>query len=120
MASPKKSKLPTQPQRLDGPKKISELPNEIASNVVFTIDEKNTIDEKEYKPAESSEKYPHIKPAEYSYKIIASRGDYIKLQEEVTTHLNDGWSLAGGIAVAVQTDHYSASTVFTQAVFKTK
>jgi hypothetical protein len=63
----------------------------------------------------------HIdKSPEYLYKIIASRGDYVKLQEEVTSHLNDGWLLAGGLSVAVQTDPYSASTIFTQAVYKTK
>jgi hypothetical protein len=114
MASPKKSKLPTQPKRLDGPQKISELPDSIVSPVEYIVDEK------EYKPAESAQKYPHIKTPEYLYKIIASRGDYVKLQEEVTSHLNDGWSLAGGLSVAVQSDHYSALTLFTQAVFKTK
>lgn len=108
MASIKKSKLPTQPKRLDEAEKAVDL-------TIETI-----LDAEEYKPADSKEKYSHIKTPEYLYKIIASRGDYVKLQEEVTSHLNDGWSLAGGLAVAVQTDHYSASTVFTQAVFKTK
>jgi hypothetical protein len=114
MASPKKSKLPTQPKRLDGPQKISELPTSITTDIEFAIEDK------EYKPAESADKYPHIKTPEYLYKILASRGDYVKLQEEVTSHLNDGWSLAGGLSVAVQTDHYSASTIFAQAIFKTK
>lgn len=114
MASTKKSKLPTQPKRLDGPQTISELPVSITSDIEFSVDDT------EYKPADSVEKYPHIKTPEYLYKIIATRGDYVKLQEEVTSHLNDGWSLAGGLSVAVQSDHYSALTLFTQAVFKSK
>jgi hypothetical protein len=112
MASTKKTKLPTQPKRLDGPQKISELPAEIKTDVSFTVDEN------EYKPAESADKYPHIETPKYLYKIIASRGDYVKLQEEVSAHLNDGWSLAGGLSVAIQTDSYSSSTLFAQAVFK--
>jgi hypothetical protein len=113
MAPAKKSKLPTQPKRLDGPQKISDLPSEIKTDIEFVIDAE------EYKPADSADKYPHIKTPEYLYKIIASRGDYVKLQEEVTSHLNSGWSLAGGLSVAVQADHYSANTIFAQAVFKT-
>jgi hypothetical protein len=75
--------------------------------------------EEVYIPSESLETYPHIKSPEYLYKIIASRGDYVKLQEEITKHLNDGWSLVGGVSVAIHSDSYSGSTVFAQAIQKT-
>lgn len=74
----------------------------------------------EYSPSNSPEKYEHIKTPEYSYKILATRGDYIKLQEEVTRHLNDGWSLTGGVSTAIHFDSYNSVTVFTQAIYKQK
>ena len=71
----------------------------------------------EYQPSAQAEKYNIPEPA-YNYKILAFRNDYIKLQEEVTKHLNDGWQLAGGLATNVHSDQYAVTTVFAQAVYR--
>lgn len=71
----------------------------------------------EYRPSENTDKYA-IDVPKYSYRIIAKRNDYIKLQEEVTRLLNEGWSLAGGVSTALQADPYGVVTMYTQAVYR--
>ncbi len=71
----------------------------------------------EYRPSENADKY-NITAPRYSYKIVAARNDYIKLQEDVTKLLNDGWSLAGGVATSLQSDAYGVVALYTQAVYR--
>ena len=71
----------------------------------------------EYRPSENAEKY-NIPAPRYSYKIVAARNDYIKLQEDVSKLLNDGWSLAGGVATSLQSDAYGVVAMYTQAVYR--
>jgi hypothetical protein len=72
----------------------------------------------EYRPSENADKYNNISTPRYSYKIVAARNDYIKLQEDVTKLLNDGWSLAGGVATSLQSDAYGVVAIYTQAVYR--
>ena len=74
--------------------------------------------EEVYIPSQNADKYPDIKTPEYQYKILAYRNDYVKLQEEVTKHLNDGWKLAGGISTTMNVSPYESVTIFTQAITK--
>lgn len=92
MVSDKKTKLSTQL------KKVVSTENVPVSIIQNTIIEKKT---------------------KFLYKILVSNGDYIKLQEEVVSHLNDGWSLVGGVALAIHADPYSKMTIFSQAIQKT-
>ena len=71
----------------------------------------------EYRPSEHADKY-NVEVPKYSYKIVAARNDYIKLQEDVTKLLNDGWSLAGGVATSLQSDAYGVVSMYTQAMFR--
>ena len=71
----------------------------------------------EYRPSENAHKY-NIATPRYSYEIVATRNDYIKLQEDVTKLLNNGWSLAGGVATSVQSDAYGVVTIYAQAVYR--
>ena len=71
----------------------------------------------EYRPSDNASKYNIPDPC-YCYKIIASKNDYIALQEDVTKYLNEGWSLAGGVSTCIHADAYSSVTLFTQAVYK--
>jgi len=71
----------------------------------------------EYRPSANAEKY-NVEVPKYSYKIVAARNDYIKLQEDVTKLLNDGWSLAGGVATSLQSDAYGVVALYTQAVYR--
>jgi hypothetical protein len=56
--------------------------------------------------------------SQYSYKVLASRDDYVSLQEEVSKYLNDGWELAGGLNTSVFSNQYQSSVLYTQAVYK--
>lgn len=71
----------------------------------------------EYRPSDNASKYD-IPDPKYCYKIIASRNDYIALQEDVTKYLNEGWQLAGGVSTCIHADAYSSVTLFTQAIYK--
>jgi hypothetical protein len=71
----------------------------------------------EYRPSDNASKY-NVPDPKYCYKIIASRNDYISLQEDVTKLLNDGWHLAGGVSTCIHADAYSSVTLYTQAVYK--
>lgn len=72
----------------------------------------------EYKPSVNSDKYPEPEKPKNQYKILASRNDYIKLQEEVVNHLNNGWELVGGVSNSTSVGQYESITIFVQAVRK--
>lgn len=76
------------------------------------------VSEEVYIPSENADKYPAIKNTEYQYKILASRNDYIKLQEDVTKHLNEGWELVGGVSTTMNVSPYESVTIFAQAIKK--
>jgi hypothetical protein len=61
----------------------------------------------------------NLKTSKFLYKILVSDGDYVKLQEEVVSYLNDGWILVGGVSLAIHADPYSKMTIFSQAIQKT-
>lgn len=72
----------------------------------------------EYKPSDNLEKYPDLKKPLYKYRILTVKNDWVRLQEDVTTMLNDGWLLAGGVSSSMITSPYETITVFSQAVYK--
>lgn len=72
----------------------------------------------EYKPSVNEHKYPVKNVPSYSYRILATQNDYIKLQEDVTKFLREGWSLAGGVSVALHVDGYGRNVIYSQAIFK--
>lgn len=51
------------------------------------------------------------------YKILQNKS-HVMLQTEVLNHLNDGWNLVGGIALATYVTPYEASLIFSQAISK--
>lgn len=51
------------------------------------------------------------------YKILQNKS-HVMLQTEVLNHLNDGWVLVGGVALATYVTPYEASLIFSQAVAK--
>lgn len=81
----------------------------------FTPQVSGTVEE--YKPSINAGKYDVAVP-KYSYKVITYNNDYIRLQEDVTKLLNEGWSLAGGVSVSIHANQYSGTTVFSQAVYR--
>lgn len=83
---------------------------------LYGVNEKPS--EEIYIPSENVQRYPNIKTPEYQYKILAYRNDYIKLQEEVTKHLNEGWQLAGGVSTCMNVSPYESVTIFSQALTK--
>ena len=76
------------------------------------------VSEEVYIPSQNADKYPDIQKTEYQYKILAYRNDYIKLQEEVTKHLNEGWELVGGVSASMNMSPYESVTIFAQAIKK--
>lgn len=79
-----------------------------------------TSSTEEYTPSQNAEKYPpkEEQTGTYKYKVLTYRNDHVRLQEEITQHLNDGWELAGGISTAFHADSYSTLNMFSQAIFK--
>ena len=78
-----------------------------------------TPKEEVYVPSQNAEKYPvEEKSGTFKYKILTYRNDYIRLQEEITDHLNDGWELVGGVSTAFHADSYSTLNMFSQAIVK--
>lgn len=72
-----------------------------------------------YQPSQNSEKYPEKKETgKFKYKVLTYRNDHVRLQEEVSDHLNDGWELVGGISTAFHADAYSTLNMFSQALVK--
>ena len=88
--------------------------NNNQSNPILT----KVVSEEVYIPSQNADKYPDIKKTEYQYKILAYRNDYIKLQEEVTKHLNEGWELVGGVSASMNMSPYESVTIFAQAIKK--
>jgi hypothetical protein len=58
------------------------------------------------------------KKVSYEYKVIVTRNNLDVFQLTVTEHLNSGWGLSGGISCTMYSDSYSASTIWSQAVYK--
>ena len=58
-----------------------------------------------------------LAPTLPEYKVLHNK-NHIFLQNEVVSHLNDGWSLVGGIALATYVTQYEVSLIFSQAVAK--
>ncbi len=54
----------------------------------------------------------------FEYKVVVIRNNQDMFQTTVTEHLNDGWELSGGVSCTMYADSYSASTIWTQAVYK--
>jgi hypothetical protein len=73
----------------------------------------------EYKPSDNIDKYPELQKPLYSYKILVYKNDWVRLQEEVTKYLNNGWQLAGGLCTTMSVSPYESVTVFSQAVYNT-
>lgn len=71
----------------------------------------------EYTPSANADKY-NVETPQHSYRILSYTNDYYRLQEDVTKLLNQGWSLAGGVSVAIHANQYAGTTVFSQAVYK--
>jgi hypothetical protein len=77
----------------------------------------------EYKPSQNADKYPESKElltakASIRYKLIFSKNDYVRFQEDVSKHLNEGWNLAGGVCVALNQNSHGVEVVYSQAVVK--
>jgi hypothetical protein len=74
----------------------------------------------EYAPSQNAEKYPKKEEPEgtFKYKVLTYRNDHVRLQEEITQHLNDGWELVGGVSTAFHADSYSTLNMFSQAIVK--
>ena len=77
----------------------------------------------EYKPSENADKYPESQElltakASIRYKLVFSKNDYVKFQEDVSKHLNEGWNLAGGVCVALNTTSYGVEVIYTQAIVR--
>jgi len=110
-----KKKLPTQPKRLHEVKQVDETPTVIEQ--VAVLEEPKKEDDV-YMPSLNSEKYPEPETNKIQYKILAFKNDYIKLQDEVSKHLNEGWQLVGGISTSMTVSPYESVTVFAQSVVK--
>ena len=74
--------------------------------------------EEVYIPSVNAAKYPEPETHKLQYKILAFKNDYIRLQDEITNHLNDGWKLVGGVACSMNVSQYESVTVFAQAITK--
>lgn len=71
----------------------------------------------EYTPSTNADKYTVPTP-KYSYRVVSYNNDYIRLQEDVTRLMNEGWSLAGGVSVSIHANQYNGNAVFSQAVYR--
>jgi hypothetical protein len=54
----------------------------------------------------------------YDYKVVVTRNNLDVFQLTVKEHLNDGWELSGGVSCTMYSDSYSASTIWSQAIYK--
>lgn len=120
MSSKKHNKLPTQPTKIPEKLKV-EISTPVSEVIPVASVEKEVVEVKKeeiYQPSVNADKYPAPKTPTIQYKILAFRNDYIKLQDEVVKHLNNGWQLAGGISSSMTVSPYESITIFTQAVVK--
>jgi hypothetical protein len=119
-----KSKPPSQPQKLVQKKPITVQPNPPKSaplvQEVVQVLPVVTIPVKEevYVPSKNAEKYPEQEKLKIQYKILAYKNDYIRLQDDVSKHLNEGWKLVGGVSASMNVSQYESVTVFSQAIIK--
>jgi hypothetical protein len=112
-----KKKLPTQPKRLQQAKKTPDIveANPVIEDVVIEQPKK---EEEVYVPSLNADKYPTPEVPKIQYKILAFKNDYVRLQDEVMKHLNEGWQLSGGISTSMTVSPYESVTVFAQAIVK--
>jgi hypothetical protein len=108
-----KKKPSTQPNRLQQNTSKNEVKTDIPKQTE-EIKSNETI----YIPSVNAEKYPIKESSEIRYKVLAFKNDYIKLQEEVSKYLNEGWELAGGISTSTTVSPYESVTVFAQSIIK--
>lgn len=54
----------------------------------------------------------------HEYVMVSIRGDSTVFQSQVTSFLNDGWKLAGGVATSMYIDGYTATPIWSQALTK--
>lgn len=93
-----KTKIPTQPTRLNS------QPEAEQPIIVETVEVVET-EKVEVKPAPR-------------YKILSEKNSLQTLQTEVERHLSEGWSLQGGVSVAMYSSPYETVTVFSQSLTK--
>lgn len=82
-----------------------------------TYQTKNTTNT-EYLPVEAVEpEKVNIKPTP-QYKILSEKNSFQTLQTEVEKLMSEGWSLQGGVSVAMYSSPYETVTVFSQSLTK--
>lgn len=59
----------------------------------------------------------NIKPTP-QYKILSEKNSFQTLQIEVEKLMSEGWSLQGGVSVAMYSSPYETVTVFSQSLTK--
>jgi len=116
MSTKHKSKLPTVPTRLG---KANSPTTEVINNAVEVSSNTETNITAAVEITEPVVSIPdEPKNTSYEYKVIVSRNDINMLQSTVTNHLNSGWELSGGVSCTMYADSYTASTIWSQAIYK--
>lgn len=120
MSAKKHNKLPTQPNRLPIPKVETVLPaTETKISPLVEIKKVDEVKKEDiYQPSVNADKYPTPEPPKIQYKLVASRNDYVKLQDDVSKLLQEGWVLAGGVCVSASSSPYETVQIFAQALTK--
>ena len=109
-------------------KKQTTKTNEVKTEIVpqkevvkDTTKQEKVLSEQVYRPSENSEKYPESKELLTSkeslrYKVILSKNDHVKFRDDVSKHLYEGWTLAGGDCIALNSNQYNVEVIYSQAV----
>lgn len=84
----------------------------------IVVEEVKPITGETYIPSLNAEKYPETPSNSIQYKILAYKNDYVRLQDEVSKYLNDGWQLSGGVSTSMTVSQYESITIFAQAIIK--
>lgn len=118
MSTKFKSKLPTQPTRMVVP--LTPLTPEVIVNPVATVltTETNTSTSEIVEVEVPLPTPVETKKLSYDYKVIVTRNNLDMFQLTVKEHLNSGWELSGGISCTMYADSFSASTIWSQAIYK--
>jgi hypothetical protein len=128
MNAKNKSKPPTRPTNLNENSTLvdSSSTEELSINItesVINVDESFNTESVISRPLVqvTSQAQVQSSPAinlRYDYKVIVTRNSLDIFQLTVTEHLNDGWELSGGVSCTMYSDSYSASTIWSQALYK--
>jgi len=115
-------KPPTQPQKLvekkTNPPQVQKSTDTTTSKL-SVVETTPPVKEEVYTPPKTVvDKVPDPVKYKIQYKILAFRNDYIKLQEQVSDYLNQGWKLVGGVSVSMNVSQYESVTIFSQAIIK--